>query len=171
MDFDIFCKHRVLTDFSERDRAELREKCRKFEFIGEDKLCEQGRPTRGLYFVCEGKLRISQRRDSEHEDQVITYLNAPTVVGEMELLSGRSSVSTVTADEPVIGYILEHSTFQDLLNKGRPAISKMLRNVGQVLVLRLVAANKRFLKLKDPDLTPKNIHEALNGFWEHPPEG
>ncbi len=114
-----------------------------------EQLLREGVPTRGLLIVAEGKLRISHKT-AGGDAGTLAELEAPTVIGEMELVSGQPSAATVTANTDVLAYLLTHDAFAELVEAGDAAVSKLIRNIARVLVLRIQETNKRLLARAEP---------------------
>ena len=72
---------------------ELAEICRTFRmraFKQGDVLCQQGEPSDGMFVIERGSATVSIRT-AQGDEQVISQLTGPTVVGEMALLDGAPS--------------------------------------------------------------------------------
>ena len=138
------------------------------EFMATEQLCKQGERSEGLYLVLAGKVCVSQHPDGRPGDREITTLHAPTVVGELELITGQPSVSTVTATEAVVTYLLPHEDFVTLITDGNSTVSKITRNIAHVLAVRIAEGNRRFLEALGPDARHKfeSINDALTAYWE-----
>ncbi len=114
-----------------------------------ERLLGEGLPVRGLFLLKDGRLRIAIK-GKDGQPRTVAELDAPTVVGEMELMSGNPSAASVVAETPVSGYLLPVEAYTGLIEKGDPALSKLTRNIARVLVLRLEETNRRVVGLVEP---------------------
>lgn len=159
-----FCDHPLTAGFEPDELRYLERIAEPFEFIGGSTLCIQDEASPGLLLVEHGRLRVSQRSQDGQEELTITELTSPTVVGEMELLSGSPSVCTVTAVEAGTGHRITPVRFQRLLGEGPTEVTKLVRNIAKVLVKRLMESNRRYLSVVDPS-EYHSLAEALTGYW------
>ncbi len=113
-----------------------------------DQILGEGIPAKGLFIFREGKLQVTQKAGGQKRR--LAELEAPTVVGEVELASGGPSAATVTAVTTASGALLSADAFARLVDAGDPAVAKLLRNVARVLAQRLVATNKRLTTFVAP---------------------
>jgi CRP-like cAMP-binding protein len=160
-----FHQHPLTRDFEPAELDTLRVEVQREEFIGGRRLCTQGESTGGLYLVEVGRLRVSQRNHEGTDDLTITELEGPTVVGEMELLSDRPAVCTVTAVGAGVAHRLSLVAYQALMKRGDPMVQKLVRNIAHVVVSRLVEANRRYMSVVDPT-EYHSLGEALTGCWD-----
>ena len=166
MPIEVFTDHPLVHGLSADEMSRLADNFERVEFLGGDHLCTQGAPAPGLLLVSAGQLAVTQRPHDGSGDLTICELNAPTVVGEMELLTGRSSVCSVVALQAAVGWKLPPESFRRLQQAGDDCVAKLTRNIAQVLVTRLIESNRRYLAEVDPH-AHESIGAALTGYWEH----
>jgi CRP/FNR family transcriptional regulator, cyclic AMP receptor protein len=137
--------HSLTKGFSSSELDRLAGMLEEQRFAVGDKLCTEGAMTRGLYFVTEGSLAISGLDQAKAEQHLAT-LKAPTVLGELEIITGQPAFATGTAETPVVAYLLTHESFDKLVNQGEAIISKLTRKLARLVIQRLVESNARLLK-------------------------
>ena len=168
MDIRIIRDHAIAQGLTPAELEGLARHLTPREFMAGALLCKQGEHLAGLFLITSGTVRVTQHADGKAEERVITTLRAPTVVGELELLTGREGVSSVTATEAVVAYLLPHEDFATLIADGNSTVSKITRNIAHVLVNRLSESNRRFLDALGPAGRHKfeSINDALTSYWE-----
>ena len=166
MPIDVFNDHPLVHGLTDEERARVAGALERVEHMGGEHLCMQGTPAPGLLLVSAGTLVVTQKGHAGGEDLTICELEAPTVVGEMELLTGRASVCSVVARQAAVGFLLPPQAFRLMMQQGDEAAAKLIRNIAQVLVTRLIESNRRYLAEVDPHVH-ESIGEALTGYWEH----
>ena len=86
-------------------------------------ITRQGSVAHGLYLVCGGAVRVVQRVDGS--DVQLAILQAPTLFGEMGLVTGEARTATVSAVGPTVCFRLDKADFDQFLHS-RPAIAEDL---------------------------------------------
>lgn len=124
------------------ERERLSSSLKAEEFPSGADLCVEGALPRGLIFVRNGRVSIT-KRSSGGIAQAVANLEAPTVVGELELVSNGPCKATVTADGTVTADVLSPDDFDRLVVEGDSAVAKLLRNIARIMVRRLDKANAR----------------------------
>jgi CRP/FNR family transcriptional regulator, cyclic AMP receptor protein len=116
-----------------------------------DEILGEGIPAKGLFLLRSGHLRVTQKNGQKTESgttaRVLAELDAPTVVGEIELIAGSPSAATVTCTTAGSGALLSIEAFAELVDAGDAAVSKLLRNIARVLAQRLLTTNKQVMSL------------------------
>ena len=97
--------------------------------LGEN-ITVQGREAHWLYILTEGSADV--RISDGDQDQKVASLEAPTIVGEMGLMTGESRSATVVATSPVYTFRLFRDNFQQILSD-RP---ELLEAISRVLATR-----------------------------------
>ena len=109
-----------------------------------DEILGEGIPAKGLFLFRSGHLRVSQKGEKGGPAaRALAELEAPTVVGELELLSGSPGAATVVATTAASGALFSADAFARLVDAADPVVTKLLRNIARVLAQRLLATNKR----------------------------
>lgn len=118
-------------------------------FNAGDSLFIEGRPTRGLLLIPRGRMRVVMR-GSGKSGHTLVELVAPTVIGELEIVSGHPSVASVVAETDLTAHVLSHAAFAALIDGGDAIAGKILRNIARVMARRIEETNMRLLELLDP---------------------
>lgn len=109
-------------------------------------LLEEGKAVPGLYVLEAGRVTV-QKRDMGGDEQVITTLTAPALVGELEVLTGDLCAATVKAAEPVRARLLPYPAFDRLLSHGDAGAVQLLRNLARSLGHKLLATDEVYVDL------------------------
>ena len=100
---------------------------------------------RELYLIQSGEMSV-QKRTPDGTTETVVKLRAPTVIGEMSCLLGRSSIATVSAESRVEGWKLDTK----LLRKAPTKLylrERLLERILKLVSTRLEATNQSVLKL------------------------
>lgn len=166
MTFAPFKAHPLTRGFTQDELEAFEATTERVEYIGNELICSQGLPAPGLLLLAIGEVQVSQRNHSEGDELPICTLSGPTVVGEMELISGRSAVCSVRAVSAVVAYLFRAPRYRELLADGHSMALKLVQNISHVLVSRLIESNRRYLSVIDPHMYD-SLGDALTGYWEH----
>ena len=109
-------------------------------------ILEEGLPCPGLFLMHEGSVSVS-KFDMGGLERLITEIEAPAILGELELLTSESCSATVKAVNPVRSRLLPMSTFEELLDRGDPAAVRVMRNLARALGAKLNATNEVYVDL------------------------
>ena len=102
--------------------------------------------SKGLFVLLEGSLEVL-KREPAGTDRRIATLDAPTVVGEMSLLTDRPHSATVRALSACEGRLLTRAQFERLLNGENLAAYKVVLTLADVIARRLNKMDEKFLEL------------------------
>ncbi|MFC1609476.1 Crp/Fnr family transcriptional regulator [Myxococcota bacterium] len=109
-------------------------------------LCREGERGLGLILLTSGVVSVT-KRDMGGDERLLTDLDAPAIVGELELLTGDACAATVTTKSTVEASVLPIEIFERMLEQGERAAVKLLRNLGRALGKKLDASNEVFVDL------------------------
>lgn len=112
---------------------------------GTDVLREGGRG-QGLLVLLEGVAEVI-KHDAEGGDVVISIVEAPSVVGELSLLTERPNSATVRARTACTFQLLTRPQFDRLLKSESVAAYKVVVTLADVIAGRLVAMDEKFVEL------------------------
>lgn len=143
MDLAFFRQHSLTRGLSSAQIQNLTSRLAELRLEPGDTLLVEGAEARGLFLVKEGTVRVSK---GEVE---IATLDAPTVLGELELISHDVSSARVEATTPVLAYLLPRDAFDGMIDEGDAIVSKIMRNIARVVIRRLAATNTRLVSLMD----------------------
>lgn len=118
-----------------------------------------------LFIVTRGKVSVEKNGPDNHL-RTIAELDAPTVLGEIELFCELPAVSTVRALTRVSAFLMERSTFNLLRDSHNHAIGQFVFNVARVACHRLAIADQILAtRPKDEDI-PKIREDELAKMQE-----
>lgn len=143
-------RHALTGGFNADEIDKLIARLQRREFSAGSVLCQQGDTNLGLFLIWRGRVEISQRQTGQEHETVIAKLEAPTVVGEMEIISGLPNVCSVRAQTDVVAFLLSADTVRERIFIGDKAVRKIMRNIARVLVRRLIDTNRRYLAAIGP---------------------
>ena len=102
--------------------------------------------SKGLFVLLEGSVEIV-KRDGAGAEQRIATVDAPTVVGEMSLLTDRPHSATVRALRSCEGRLLTRAQFERLLQAESLAAYKIVLTLADVIAKRLNKMDEKVLEL------------------------
>ena len=153
--------HALADGLTEVEIAHLGDLFIEERFNAGDSLFVEGQPSRGLVFVARGRMRVVMR-GHEAREHTLFELVGPTVIGEMEIVSGHPSMASVIAETDLVAHTLSHAAFAALIDCGDIVGGKILRNIARVMARRVEQTNARLLSLLDPGQT-----HALESLKKH----
>ena len=137
----------AITDgLTAEQRAQLEALFQPKAYRGDDFLLVEGQPTPGLLLIDSGRVGVSKKDMGKHE-QLITELDGPAVIGELELLTGDACAATVRARSSVSARLLPRPAFEAMLDRGDGGAIRLLRNLARALGQKLEATNETYVDL------------------------
>jgi CRP-like cAMP-binding protein len=136
----------ISESLTEEQRLELERNLLSRSFCDDEALLEEGKPAPGLYVLQRGRLAVLKRDMGKHQ-QLITELEAPVVVGELELLTGDVCSASVRARGPTEAQLLPSDRFNELLARGDAGAIQLMRSLARALGRKLAAANELYVDL------------------------
>jgi len=130
-----------ITEHTNNDEVGALLRLLKFESFDENEhIIKDNQKNDTLYFVMEGKLN-SYIEDNERKITIGT-IHPGEYIGEVSMLDGEPSTSSVITETPCTLYSLSRSSFKEL-EKEYPVISgKLLRSISSLLTNRLRSSDK-----------------------------
>ena len=110
-----------------------------------EELCVEGAEAPGLFLIREGKVKVTKKGGKS--ERTMARFEAPTVLGELELITGRPCLASVIAESPVDAYLLSPEAFEKLVNNGDAVASKITRNIARVVIERLAETSTKLVSL------------------------
>ena len=120
--------------------AELEEILIPASFEAGVAIFEEGGPEERLYVVTSGTLEVSKKVLRGRRQRLATVA-APTVVGEMGLLTEPRAAATVETLTPVLAYSMGRDHLLELLDEDSPAACKFVYEIGRTLAERMAKTN------------------------------
>jgi CRP-like cAMP-binding protein len=124
-----------------------------------DTLIERGEERADLYILLEGELQVFVN-DGKKEVELIR-LNAPSVVGELELLTGQPRTASVRAGSDAELLMLPHDKIDARIVDGDPATLKVMVAISRLLAGRLSSMTEKFVELEN-SVEPARSHELAD---------
>jgi anti-anti-sigma factor len=128
------------------DHPALRAALVRREYRVGEAVFRQGEQGNALYVIAQGSASVWLQDARAGERRLMTFSQG-TFFGEMALLDGEPRSATITADEPLVCYVLERSAFDRLAAAHPRAGLAILGHLGRELSLRMRRANRTLLEL------------------------
>jgi CRP-like cAMP-binding protein len=109
-------------------------------------LLREGERGRGLFVLLKGSVEV-RKRDRDGGEVAIATVEAPTVLGEINLLTDRPHSATAQALTPCDLQLLTRSQFDRLLGGQNIAAYKIVAALATVIARRLDAMDTKFVEL------------------------
>ena len=113
-----------------------------------------------LFLLLEGKLDVLRVEGAG--ERKLTTLEAPSIFGEMEVLTGAPRTATIRATTDARVWALPFETFRRLLDDGDVAASQLLRGIAVVVAQRLAATFEKLLEVEKE--SPAHRKDELRDF-------
>ena len=123
------------------ERAELEELLEPVSFEVGGIIFEEGGPEGRLYIITSGTAEVYKRVLPGRREHLAT-IEAPTVVGEMGLLTEPRAAASVEARTPMEAYGIDRDRFLELLDADSPAACKVIYEIGRTLSERMTRTNR-----------------------------
>ena len=121
---------------TEEEREELEELLEPASFAAGQTVFEEGGPEERLYVISSGILEVYKEVLPGRRQHLAT-LEAPTVVGEMGLLTEPRAAAGVVAKTPVEAHGIDRDRFLEMLDADSPAACKVVYEIGRTLAQRM----------------------------------
>ena len=136
------------------ERAELEGLLEPASFEAGDVIFEEGGPEGRLYVITSGTAEVYKSVLPGRREHLAT-LEAPTVVGEMGLLTEPRAAASVEAKTPIEAYGIDRDRFLELLDADSPAACKVIYEIGRTLSERMAKTDRSvaeiIARLEDAD--------------------
>lgn len=127
---------------------------------------EKGDEGDRLFFVDEGEMEVFLP-DPDDGDHKLAVLEAPAVVGELELLTGEPRDASVRALTPLHAVAMGYERLFHQLQDGDPASLRVFFHITQVLARRLSAMNAKFAELERQAPAEGRRFQELRDFHQN----
>jgi SulP family sulfate permease len=132
----------IFTGLDETELEVIKGKLGRQTYAKGDMVFREGDPGQQLFVIARGEASVRIRPPGSQRDIRLVTFAAGTVFGEVALLDTEVRSASVSADEDLVCYVLEHEAFQ-LLAQSHPRIAvTLLRNLGRELSNRLRRTNR-----------------------------
>jgi MFS superfamily sulfate permease-like transporter len=137
----------LLAGFSAQERDEFRALLRRRTYGPGESVFREGGDGDELFIIARGSASVMLAAGGEQEQRLVTFA-AGTAFGEMALLDSEARSATVQADEALVVYVLERSSYERIVREMRPIAIKLMTNLGRELSARLRRANRMLNQLE-----------------------
>jgi CRP/FNR family cyclic AMP-dependent transcriptional regulator len=139
------------------ERAEMEELLEPASFEQGEVIFEEGGPEGRLYVITSGTAEVYKSVLPGRREHLAT-LEAPTVVGEMGLLTEPRAAASVEARTPIVAYGIDRDRFLELLDADSPAACKVIYEIGRTLSERMAKTDRSvaeiIARLEEADEAP-----------------
>jgi CRP/FNR family cyclic AMP-dependent transcriptional regulator len=129
---------RHLTD---EELEELEELLEPAGFEAGETIFEEGGPEERLYVITSGTVEVHKAVLPGRRQHLAT-IEAPTVVGEMGLLTEPRATASVEARTHVEAYGIDRDRFLEMLDDDSPAACKVVYEIGRTLADRMARTDE-----------------------------
>ncbi len=126
----------VFRHLDAEEKAELEGMMEPAYFEAGRIIFREGGPEERLYVVTSGTVEVYKRVLRKRRQHLATVV-APTVVGEMGLLTESRAAATVEAVTPVEAYGIDRDKLLEMLDDDSPAACKLIFEIGRTLAERM----------------------------------
>jgi CRP/FNR family transcriptional regulator, cyclic AMP receptor protein len=123
------------------ERAEFEELAEPMSFEAGQRILEEGAPEGWLYLLTSGTVEVYKKVLPGRRQRLAT-LEAPTVIGEMGLLTEPRATASVEAMTRVEAHGLGRDHLLEMLDADSPAACKLVYEIGRTLAERVAATNE-----------------------------
>lgn len=123
------------------EREELEALMEPAYFDAGQQIFREGGPEERLYVITSGTVEVHKkilRRRRQH----LATVSAPTVVGEMGLLTEPRAAATVEAVTPVEAHGIDRDKLLEMLDDDSPAACKLVFEIGRTLAERMAKTDQ-----------------------------
>jgi len=123
------------------EREELEELLEPAAFEAGETIFEEGGPEDRLYVITLGTVEVHKAVIAGRRQHLAT-VEAPTIVGEMGLLTEPRATASVQARTPVEAYGIDRDRFLEMLDADAPAACKVVYEIGRTLAGRMARTDE-----------------------------
>jgi CRP-like cAMP-binding protein len=132
----------------DEEREELEELLEPSSFEAGEIIFEEGGPEERLYVITSGTVEV-HKAVLPGRRQHLANIEAPTVVGEMGLLTEPRAAASVEAITPIEAYSIDRDRFLEMLDEDSPAACKVVYEIGRTLANRMARTNQTIADIID----------------------
>jgi CRP-like cAMP-binding protein len=126
---------------NDEEREELEELLEPADFEAGESIFEEGGPEERLYVITAGTVEVHKMVLPGRRQHLAT-IEAPTVVGEMGLLTEPRAAASVEARTQIQAYGIDRDHFLGMLDDDSPAACKVVHEIGRTLANRMARTNE-----------------------------
>ncbi len=136
----------IFKHLDEDERAEFEEISEPVSFEAGQRIFEEGAPEGRLYVITSGTVKVYKNVLPGRRQHLAT-IEAPSVIGEMGLLTEPRAAATVEATTRVEAYGVDRDRLLEMLDADSPAACKLVYEIGRTLAERMAATNDTVAEL------------------------
>ena len=125
----------------DEEQEELEDLLEPSIFEPGETIFEEGGPEGRLYVISSGTVEVHKKVLPGRRQHLAT-IEAPTVVGEMGLLTEPRAAASVEARTPIEGYSIDRDRFLEMLDDDSPAACKVVYEIGRTLANRMARTDE-----------------------------
>ena len=125
----------------DEEREELERLLEPASFEAGEIIFEEGGPEERLYVITSGTVEV-HKAVLPGRLQHLATIAAPTVVGEMGLLTEPRATASVEARTDVEAYAIDRDGFLEMLDEDSPAACKVIYEIGRTLADRMARTDE-----------------------------
>jgi CRP/FNR family cyclic AMP-dependent transcriptional regulator len=126
---------------NDEEREDLEELLETASFEAGETIFEEGGPEERLYVITSGTVEV-HKAVLPGRSQHLATMAAPTVVGEMGLLTEPRATASVEARTHVEAYAIDRDGFLEMLDEDSPAACKVIYEIGRTLADRMARTDE-----------------------------
>ncbi len=126
---------------NDEEREELEELLEPASFEAGETIFEEDGPEERLYVITSGTVEVHKMVLPGRRQHLAT-IEAPTVVGEMGLLTEPRAAASVEARTPIEAYGIDRDRFLEMLDADSPAACKVVHEIGRTLAGRMARTDE-----------------------------
>src|ERR687890_2041982 len=130
----------IFEHLDEDERAEFEELSEPVRFHAGQRIFEEGAPEERLYVIISGTVEV-YKSVLPGRRQSLATIEAPSVIGEMGLLTEPRAAASVKATTKVEAHGVGRDRLLELLDADSPAACKLVYEIGRTLAERMAATN------------------------------
>ncbi len=132
----------------DEEREELEELLEPASFEAGETIFEEDGPEERLYVITSGTVEVHKGVLPGRRQHLAT-IEAPTVVGEMGLLTEPRAAASVEAITPIEAYSIDRDRFLEMLDEDSPAACKVVYEIGRTLANRMARTDQTIADIID----------------------
>jgi CRP/FNR family transcriptional regulator, cyclic AMP receptor protein len=125
----------------DEEQEELEDLLEPSIFEPGETIFEEGGPEERLYVISSGTVEVHKKVLPGRRQHLAT-IEAPTVVGEMGLLTDPRAAASVEARTPIEAYGIDRDRFLEMLDEDSPAACKVVHEIGHTLAGRMARTDE-----------------------------
>ena len=102
-----------------------------------------------LFFAWLGEVKVLKHAGGDSERELANLI-APTIFGELELITNIPFSATLKATTNTKAYVMTRTSFHDMREAGDSGLMKMIYNISKIMAMRLYHTNKALSEATGP---------------------